>query len=35
VFVSYKLPLGLVRKSRSSVREFDPILFDSSLRALD
>jgi outer membrane usher protein len=32
VFISYKLPLGTVRKSRSAVQEFDPILLDSNWR---
>ena len=35
VFISYKLPLGLVRKARSPVQEFDPILLDSNWRAND
>ncbi|MFL6550218.1 MAG: hypothetical protein ACJ8OJ_16110 [Povalibacter sp.] len=35
VFISYKLPLGLTRKARSPVREFDPTVFESSWRAND
>jgi outer membrane usher protein len=31
VFISYKLPLGFSRPTRSPVQEFNPVLFDSAL----
>ena len=29
VFISYKRPLGVIRRSRSEIQEFDPVLLDS------
>lgn len=33
IFVSYKRPLGFVRRSRSAVQEFNPVLFDSAAQS--